>query len=77
MKPPVHSQSIEELIETQMDLIPEDLIIRQPDCPPALSALVKQMLATQASMRPTFGEVLNELIGIEINHLTNQSIIQF
>ena len=75
MKPPVHSETIEELIEKRMDSIPEDLIIQQPDCPPALSALIKQMLATQAAMRPTFREVLNELIGIEINHLTNQSII--
>lgn len=76
MKPHIHAQSIEELIEKQMEAIPEDLIVRQPDCPPGLSALVKQMLATDIALRPTFREVLNELIGIEINHLSDQSSIR-
>lgn len=76
MKPPVQSQSIEELIEARMDSIPEDLIIQQPDCPPALNTLVKQMLSTNVAMRPTFRETLNELIGIEISHLTDQSVIR-
>lgn len=75
MRPPFQSQSVDQLIADRPNEIPEDLIVRQPDCPPALSALVKQMLAKDVAMRPTFRETLNELIGIEINHLTDQAVI--
>ena len=76
MRPPFQSQSLEDVIANRIDEIPEDLIVRQPVCPPALSALVKQMLATRPEMRPTFREALNELIGVEINSLTDRSVVR-
>ncbi len=76
MRPPFQSQSVDQLIADRSDNVPEDLIVLQPDCPPALSALVKQMLAKNVELRPTFRETLNELIGIEINHLTDQAVIR-
>jgi serine/threonine protein kinase len=75
MQPPFQKQSIAELTADRIEEIPEDLIVRQPDCPPALSALVKQMLSSDITRRPTFREAMNELIGVEINHLTDQAII--
>jgi hypothetical protein len=63
------------MMDAQRDEIPEDLIIRQPLCPPAMSALVKQMLAKQPQQRPSFREVMNELIAIEISQLSNQTLI--
>jgi serine/threonine-protein kinase len=75
LQPPLQSQSIKEMMDAQRDEIPEDLIIRQPLCPPAMSALVKQMLAKQPQQRPSFREVMNELIAIEISQLSNQTLI--
>jgi hypothetical protein len=33
------------------------------------------MLSSDITRRPTFREAMNELIGVEINHLTDQAII--
>lgn len=73
---PFSGATVEELARSHADEIPEDLFLVQPICPPALSALVKQMLAKRPQQRPSFRDVLNELVGIEIEHLSDQSVIR-
>jgi serine/threonine-protein kinase len=75
-QPPFEGQTIQELENRHLNDIPEDLIIAQPDCPARLGALVKQMLTKNPISRPSFREVLNELISIEIEYLSDTTLIR-
>lgn len=75
-KSPFDGQSLEAIAKAHRTHIAEDLIIAQRDCPKRLGALVKQMLAKDPVMRPSFREVLNELTSIEIEHLSDATLIQ-
>ena len=69
-------QTVEEIIEQHQDHIPEDLVIIQSECPGRLGSLVKQMLFKDPIRRPSFRAILNELISIEIEFLSNSTLIQ-
>ena len=71
----IPGEDVESLRLAHLEVIPEDLIIAQPLCPPRLASLTKQMLAKDPLMRPRSCEVLDELIAIEIEHLSNNSMI--
>ncbi len=73
---PFFGRSIAEIAKAHRHRIVEDLMFVQPLCPPALSQLVKQMLAKNPDRRPAFPEVLNRLISIEIDYLNDLSMIQ-
>lgn len=75
MTPPIPGEDVESLRAAHREVIPEDLIIVQPACPPRLASLAKQMLAKDPLMRPTSCEVLDELIAIEIEHLSNNTMV--
>jgi serine/threonine protein kinase len=75
LKSPFDGHSVEQISAAHASAIPEDLIIAQPDCPPRLGALVKQMLAKDPDQRPSFRQVLNDLISIEIEHLSDAKLI--
>lgn len=73
---PFFGQSIKQVSSAHNNIIPEDLIFAQPDCPARLSSLVKQMMSKCPEARPSFRHVLNELISIEIEHLSDAALIQ-
>ncbi len=75
LAPPISGEDVASLKIAHQEVIPEDLIISQPACPPRLASLTKQMLAKDPLMRPTSCEVLDELIAIEIEHLSNNSTV--
>jgi serine/threonine-protein kinase len=75
MQSPFDGPSIEQVELSHANTIPEDLIVAQPDCPVRLGMLVKQMLAKNPQARPSFRHVLNELISIEIEHLSDATLI--
>ena len=75
MTPPIPGEDVDSLRSAHREAIPEDLIIVQPACPPRLASLTKQMLAKDPLMRPSSYEVLDELIAIEIEHLSNNSMV--
>ena len=75
LTPPIPGEDVEALRVAHQEVIPEDLIIAQPACPPRLASLTKQMLAKNPLMRPRSCEVLDELIAVEIEHLSNNSLI--
>ena len=75
MKPPIPGEDVASLRIAHQEVIPEDLIIVQPACPPRLASLTKQMLAKDPLMRPSSCEVLDELIAVEIEHLSNNSMV--
>jgi serine/threonine protein kinase len=77
LQPPFEGQSIEEIRHGHVESIPEDLVIAAPDCPARLGSLVKQMLSKNPILRPSFREVLNELISIEIQYLSDTTLIRF
>jgi serine/threonine protein kinase len=72
---PFNGHTLEQIAEAHANRIPEDLIIAQPDCPARLGTLVKEMLAKNPLARPSFRHVLNELISIEIEHLSDATLI--
>lgn len=69
-------QTVEEIIERHQNHIPEDLVVVQRECPGRLGSLVKQMLFKDPVRRPSIRSVLNELISIEIEFLSNSTLIQ-
>jgi len=73
---PFDGQSVEALIKSHQEDIPEDLVIVQRDCPGRLGSLVKQMLAKDPVLRPSFRQVLNELISIEIEFLSDSTLLR-
>lgn len=77
IQPPFDGQTVEEIEDAHLNHIPEDLRFSQPDCPLRLGQLAKQMIAKNPLMRPSLREVLNELIAIEIEHLSDATPILF
>ena len=75
MTPPFDGPDVESIKNEHLNAIPEDLIVVQPNCPPSLACLVKQMLAKDPAARPSSREVLNALIGVEIEHLSDTTMI--
>lgn len=76
LRPPFEGQTIEAVKIHHQESIAEDLIFLQPECPTRLNHLVKQMLIKDPSARPSFREVLDELISIEIEHLSDSTLLQ-
>jgi serine/threonine-protein kinase len=76
LRPPFEEQTIDAVKNHHRESIAEDLVFIQPDCPIRLSSLVKQMLIKNPSARPSFREVLNELISIEIEYLSDSTLLQ-
>lgn len=76
LRPPFEGQTIDAVKNHHRESIAEDLVFIQPDCPIRLSSLVKQMLIKNPSARPSFREVLNELILIEIEYLSDSTLLQ-
>ena len=74
-KHPFSGASIAEITKAHRHQIPADLQFVQPLCPPVLSSLVKEMLFKNPRNRPTSRQVLNRLIAVEIEHLTDQTMI--
>ncbi len=72
---PFAGASMQETIRLHRHHIPADLQFVQRRCPPALSTLVKEMLIKNPDSRPSLREVLNRLISIEIEHLTDLTMI--
>jgi serine/threonine-protein kinase len=72
---PFNGVSVESIRDAVRQQTPVDLMIRQPLCPAALYRLVRRMLAKNPAHRPTFHDVLESLITIEIEHLSDMSII--
>jgi serine/threonine protein kinase len=52
-----------------------DLMIRQPLCPRPLYRLVRKMLSRNPAHRPAFDDVLESLISVEIEHLSDMTVI--
>lgn len=52
-----------------------DLMIEQPLCPKGLYRLVRKMLSRNPVHRPSFDDVLESLISIEIEHLSDMTVI--
>lgn len=73
---PFDGQSVESIQAGHENDIAEDLIFAQPETPRRLSNLVKQMLLKSPLARPTLHEVLDQLIGIEIEHLSDRRLIR-
>ena len=72
---PFDGLSISEIHQASIKQIPIDLMIRQPLCPKGLYRLVRKMLAKNPERRPAFKEVLETLITIEIDHLSDLTAI--
>jgi len=64
------------MVKAHQSQIPEDLVIAQPDCPKRLGSLVKQMISKNPNLRPSFRQVLNEMISIEIEFLSDETLLQ-
>ncbi|WP_075085456.1 serine/threonine protein kinase [Mariniblastus fucicola] len=64
--------SIKQAVRQQSNV---DLMIRQPLCPRPLYRLVRKMLSKNPHHRPEFGDVLESLISIEIEHLSDMTVI--
>lgn len=75
LQSPFAASSIEESRSSHFHQIPPDIQFVQRACPPALSQLVKEMLVKNAAHRPSLREVLNRLIALEIEHLTDLTMI--
>jgi serine/threonine protein kinase len=75
MLPPLDGPDVDSIKNEHLETIPEDLIIVQPNCPPPLASLVKQMLSKDPAARPSSSEVLDALIMVEIEHLSDTTMI--
>ena len=73
---PFDGHSVEDVEFEHRNAIPEDLILAQPHTPPRLSALVKQMLMKDPNQRPSLSDVLDQIISIEIEHLSDSRLIR-
>ncbi len=73
---PFKAQTVGEMVKAHQSQIPEDLVIAQPDCPKRLGSLVKQMISKNPNLRPSFRQVLNEMISIEIEFLSDETLLQ-
>ncbi len=68
---PFSATTVEQIKQMQCQHVPADLMFVQPLCPPRLSQLVKEMMLKNPSQRPSLPEVLNRMIGLEMEHLTD------
>lgn len=73
---PFDGLTVDAIKDAHQSEIAEDLIFAQPQTPRRLSNLVKQMLAKNPLARPTLHEVLDQLITIEIEHLSDNRLIK-
>lgn len=73
---PFDGPTIEAIEQQHREAIPEDLVLIQSHTPPRLSGLVKQMLMKTPAHRPSLSEVLDQLISIEIEHLSDARLIR-
>jgi serine/threonine protein kinase len=73
---PFAGSTIEATKRLHCHHLPIDLQFIQKSCPPALSRLVKEMILKNALQRPSLRDVLNRLISLEIEHLTDPMIIK-
>lgn len=72
---PFRGLTIERQREALQQECAVDLMIRQPLCPRPLYRMVRKMLSRNPIHRPDFGEVLETLISIEIEHLSDMTVI--
>jgi len=72
---PYDGQSVKDIAEAATKSMFVDLMIKQPSCPPSLYRLVRKMLDRNAAKRPTMRFVLESLIAIEIQHLSDPTLI--
>ncbi len=72
---PFAGSTIEATQRLHCHHLPPDLQFAQRSCPPALSRLVKEMLLKNPAQRPALRDVLNRLISLEIEHLTDPAVI--
>lgn len=71
---PFSGPTMEAISAAHRHHIPEDLMFVQRECPTALSRLVKEMMAKNSENRPSFSQVLSQLIAIEIEHLDDRRL---
>ncbi len=72
---PFTGNSIADIQQAARQQVAVDLMIRQPLCPRPLYRLVRKMLSRNPAHRPAFAEVLETLITIEIEHLSDLTVI--
>ena len=72
---PFDGQSVKSVAEAAMNTATVDLMIKQPLCPSDLYRLVRKMLDRNPAKRPSMRSVLESLIAIEIEHLTDPTLI--
>ena len=73
---PYEGQTVKQIQIACQKTLPLDLMIKQPQCPPAIYRLVRRMLLKNPAKRPTSAEVLEKLIVAEIEHLCDPTLIQ-
>ncbi len=73
---PFQGTDYDTIVRAHRDLHPAELIRHQPLCPMRLSKLVEQMLEKNPVHRPSSREVLDQLISIEIENLSNPAVIR-
>jgi len=74
-RPPFGGATVAQIGKSALQELPVDLMIRQPLCPAPLYRLVRKMLCRNPLKRPSFSEVLESLITIEIEHLSDMTLI--
>lgn len=72
---PFEGQSVKAVAHAAMNSSTVDLMIKQPLCPPSLYRMVRKMLSKNPQKRPSMREVLESLIAIEIEHLSDPTMI--
>ena len=72
---PFDGQTVKSIAESATKTAAVDLMIKQPSCPPALYRLVRKMLDRNPAKRPSMRLTLESLIAIEIEHLTDPTLI--
>ena len=75
LKTPFTGASVDGIKQALRQQSAVDLMIRQPLCPKPLYRLVRKMLSRNPQHRPQFGEVLEALISVEIEHLSDMTVI--
>ena len=75
MRLPFNGSSVAAVGKSALQELPVDLMIRQPLCPAPLYRLVRKMLCRNPLKRPSFSEALESLITIEIEHLSDLTLI--
>jgi len=75
LQTPFTGTSIDSIRQALRQQVAVDLMIRQPLCPRPLYRLVRKMLSKNPKHRPEFSDVLEHLISIEIEHLSDMTVI--